>query len=50
MDVRNCHYQVDPYTGQPVKIQDGTIIPPVCKTNFGYKMDVLRDTALGASR
>ena len=46
MDGMNCHYQVDPFTKQPITSKDGSLAPPVCKTNFGFMMDALRDMAL----
>ena len=46
MDGMNCHYQVDPFTKQPITNKDGCLAPPVCKTNFGFMMDALRDMAL----
>ena len=48
MDGMNCHYQVDPFTKQPITNKDGSLAPPVCKTNFGFMMDALRDMALGS--
>ena len=48
MDGMNCHYQVDPFTKQPIANKDGSLAPPVCKTNFGFMMDALRDMTLGS--
>ena len=50
MDGRNCHYQVDPFTKQPITNKDGSLAAPVCKTNFGFMMDALRDIALGSQQ
>lgn len=50
MDGMNCHYQVDPFTKQPIMHKDGSLAAPVCKTNFGFMMDALRDMALGSQQ
>jgi len=50
MDGMNCHYQFDPFTKQPIANKDGSLAPPVCKTNFGFMMDALRDMALSAQQ
>ena len=50
MDGMNCHYQVDPYTHQPITNKDGSLAAPVCKTNFGFMMDALRDMTLGSQK
>jgi hypothetical protein len=49
MDGMNCHYQVDPFTKQPITNKDGSLASPVCKTNFGFMMDALRDMVLSSS-
>ena len=48
MDGMNCHYQVDPFTKQPITNKDGSLAAPVCKTNFGFMMDALRDMAVSS--
>ena len=50
MDGMNCHYQFDPFTNQPIANKDGSLAPPVCKTNYGFMLDVLRDIALSAQQ
>lgn len=49
MDGMNRHYQMDPYTKQLIINKDGTLADPVCKTNFGFMADALRDMALSSS-
>ena len=48
MGGKNCHYQVDPFSKQAITNKDGSFAPPVCKTNFGFIMDALRDIALSS--
>ena len=50
MDGMNCHYQFDPFTNQPIANKDCSLAPPVCKTNYGFMLDVLRDMALSAEQ
>ena len=46
MDGMNCHYQVHPFTKEPLLNKDGSLANPVCKSNFGFMMDAIRDIAL----